>query len=152
MEIPGQIGENVKVKLNKKFLTVLLLLVPLSASAGNIDWSIHFDWILPPPSHGHGHGHGHGSGWNNNHNYVNCASYYMSHGCNQYGYNCIQMPHSECKRGKFVGPYRPRHVDHHGTMHNHTWRCYQRHWHGHDSHQHHADGHHSHDPHMMWNK
>ena len=43
------------MKLNKVVL-VLLLLIPLSASAGNVNWSIHFDWILPPPSHGHGHG------------------------------------------------------------------------------------------------
>ncbi len=155
METPGQTGENVKVKSNKIFKAALVTILFASAmvglstvKAGNIDWSIHFDWILPPPNHGHGHDHGHG--WNNNHNYVNCVRFYMSHGCNQYGYNCVRMPHSECRNGQFVGPYRPRHVDHHGTMHNHTWRCYQRHWHGnHFSHKHHADGHHDHDPYMM---
>ena len=137
------------MKLNKVVL-VLLLLIPLSASAGNVNWSIHFDWILPPPSHGHGHGHGHNNGWQNNHNYVNCPRYYMRHCCNQYGYNCVRMPHSECRNGQFVGPYRPPYHDHRGTVHQHTYRCYQRHWHGHHfSHQHHADGHHSHDPHMM---
>ena len=137
--------------MSKKFLVVLLLLVPLSASAGKIDWSIHFNWPMPPPTHGHNHNnHGHGHGWQNDRSYVNCVSFYMSYGCNQYGNNCVRMPHSECKRGKFVGPYRPRHVDHHGTMHMHTWRCYERHWHGnHFSHQHHVDGRHSHDPYMM---
>lgn len=159
MGIPGQIGEIVKVKLNK-FIKAALVTVLFTASmvglstvkAGNIDWSIHFDWILPPPIHGHGHGngHGHNNGWDNNQNHVNCASYYMRHGCNQYGYNCVRMPHSECRGGQFVGPYRPPYHDHRGTVHSHTWRCYERHWHSnHFSHKHHVDDHHQHDPHMM---
>jgi len=162
MEIPGQTGENRKVKLNKFvracLVTTLFSMSMLyigSARAGNVDWSIHFDWILPAPNHGHGHGHDHG-GWNNGHdhrNYVNCPQYYMRHGCNQYGYNCVRLPHSECRNGEFVGPYHPPYHDHRGTVHQHTWRCYQRHWHGaHFSHQHHADGHHEHDPYMMNNR
>ena len=156
------IGERRKVKVNKFVRAVLVttmfgmsMLYIGSARAGNIDWSIHFDWILPVPNHGHGHGHDHG-GWNNGHdhrNYVNCPQYYMRHGCNQYGYNCVRLPHSECRNGEFVGPYRPPYHDHRGTVHQHTWRCYQRHWHGpHFSHQHHADGHHEHDPYMMNNR
>ena len=158
MVTPGPTGENGKKIMSnnlKASLMVVLFIISMvglsTVKAGNIDWSIHFDWILPPPNHGHGHGHGHG--WNSNPTHVNCVRFYMSHGCNQYGYNCVRMPHSECRNGQFIGPYRPRYVDHHGTMHNHTWRCYQKHWHGnHFSHKHHADGHHDHDPHMMWNK
>ena len=158
MGIPGQTGEKGSLIMSKKFLRAVLVSVVFgmsmlylnSAKAGSIDWSIHFDLLVPPPyyGHGHGNGHGHNNGWTND--YVNCASYYMSHGCNQYGYNCIQMPHSECRGGQFVGPYRPPYQDYRGTMHQHSWRCNQRHWHGnHFSHQHHADGHHTHDPHMM---
>ena len=144
--MPGQTGERRKVKLNK-FLIAVLLLVPLSASAGGVNWSIHLDWILPAPQYGHGHGHGHGHnhGHGHGHNTVNCVQYYMRHGCNQYGYNCVRMPHSQCENGQFVGPYRPPYHDHRGTVHQHTWRCYERHWHGHHfSHTHHTDGHHSH--------
>ena len=128
MVIPGPTGENGKKIMSnnlKASLMVVLFIISMvglsTVKAGNIDWSIHFDWILPPPNHGHGHDHGHG--WNSNPTHVNCVRFYMSHGCNQYGNNCVRMPHSECRNGQFVGPYRPRYVDHHGTMHNHTWRC-----------------------------
>ena len=109
-----------------------------TAKAGNVNWSIHFDWVIPhvQPHHGHGHGHGH------NHGYVSCPEYYWQYGCNSRGFNCRVMPPQDCVGGRLTMP-RPRH-DHGHHGHTHTWRCYQRHWHGDFYHQHHADGHHEH--------
>jgi len=121
----------------KKYIAMLaLLLVMTPAYAGNVNWSIHFDWVIPHHGHGPVYNHGHG------HGYVNCPEYYWQYGCNSRGFNCRVMPPQDCVGGRLTMP-RPRHD--HGHGHIHTWRCYQRHWHGHNfSHQHHADGHHEH--------
>ena len=153
--MPGQIGEKRKVRLNSlKFYKALLVSVLFSlsmlylstAKAGDVQWSINLGWLFsvphnpyphhPVPNHGHGHGHS---------AYVDCVSYYMSHGCNQYGYNCVRYPQSQCVNGRFVGPYViPPQYDHHGTVHVHSPSCYQPHWHGHMSHTHHTNGHQQH--------
>ncbi len=144
MEMYGQIGERRKVRLNN-FLRATLVAwafgMSVPANAGDVQWSINLGWLFgvphghyPPPGHGHGHGHGHTP--------VHCGEYYLSHGCNIYGYNCARLPHSKCVNGQFVGPYVPPYYDHRGTVHQHNWRCNTPHWHEHYSHTHHTDGHH----------
>ena len=115
--------------------------------AGSIDWSIHFDLLLPAPHHGHGHDHRYNPEWRimeekgirPNFNPWACANYYHSYGCNHRGRNCRVLPPQECVEGHLV----PR-QQHGHTHHRHDWRCYENHWHGHQHHNHHWNGEHRH--------